>query len=226
MTKIKQTILKYDLDDDLPLYYGHLLRGFFANRFKDVLFHNHKDNNKYRYAYPLIQYKIVDGNPLIVGINQGAELIVKNFFNVNELILGDKKYSNLNGNITVEDKEIKVVNNHLKYELYSPWLGLNQRNYQKYINKIKNSGVEKKNKFFKRILIGNILTFAKGIDWHVDKRIEIKSDLKEVDVNFKNEDMLAFVGEVYSNVLLPEYIGLGKSVARGFGTIVTKRIKS
>jgi hypothetical protein len=71
----------------------------------------------------------------------------------------------------------------------------------------------------KRILIGNILTFAKGVDWWIEDEIIVVPQLKAIDIQFKNQKMLGFVGEFYSNVCLPDYIGLGKSTARGFGMV-------
>jgi len=39
---------------------------------------------------------------------------------------------------------------------------------------------------------------------------------------FKNQEMLTFQGKFVTNAVLPDYVGLGKSVSRGFGTIVRK----
>ena len=47
MPKIEQAILSYNLTDQLPISYGKKLRGFFANRFNEVLFHNHQNNSNY-----------------------------------------------------------------------------------------------------------------------------------------------------------------------------------
>lgn len=42
-------------------------------------------------------------------------------------------------------------------------------------------------------------------------------------VQFKNEKMLGVYGQFTSNALVPDYIGLGKSVSRGFGTIIKNK---
>jgi hypothetical protein len=42
-------------------------------------------------------------------------------------------------------------------------------------------------------------------------------------MNFKNIPMVCFTGEFTMNFLLPDYLGIGKQVARGFGTV--RRIK-
>jgi CRISPR/Cas system CSM-associated protein Csm3 (group 7 of RAMP superfamily) len=42
---------------------------------------------------------------------------------------------------------------------------------------------------------------------------------KEKITKFKNKTMMAFEGSFTSNARLPDLIGLGKSTARGYGTI-------
>ncbi|SDC86129.1 MULTISPECIES: CRISPR-associated endonuclease Cas6 [unclassified Candidatus Frackibacter] len=228
MPQIKKAILQFNIEDDLSLRYGHKLRGFFANNFADVLFHNHKEDGSYRYAYPLIQYKIIGGKPTVIGLVKGAELIINNFLDINQLTLGEKEYIQPEGRLEVVDEDLEVISSlempKFKYEFYSPWMGLNQKNHRKYLKKIKDQGDNQKREFFKRILIGNILTFAKGMDWWIEEDIKVVPNLEPIDIQFKNEDMIGFVGEFYSNVSLPKYIGLGKSTARGFGTIFKEEI--
>ncbi|MGM0500496.1 MAG: CRISPR-associated endonuclease Cas6 [Bacillota bacterium] len=223
MKKIRQVILRYSVPDKLSKRYGHKLRGFFANQFSEVLFHNHKENGENRYGYPLIQYKIISGDPVIIGLEEGAELIIENFLDIKELVLGDKKYDKPEGRLKVNELELQVHSDlripKYKYELISPWLGLNQQNHKKYEKKVKDKSDEEQWDFFESILIGNILSFAKGIDWWIEDEIKVVPDLKPVDVKFKNKDMIGFVGEFYSNIKLPDKIGIGQSTARGFGTI-------
>lgn len=221
MAQVKKAILQYNLEDELTMRYGHKLRGFFSNKFKNILFHNHKSNGKFRYAYPLIQYKIIEGKPTVLGLGEGATLITKNFLDIDKLILGTSEYNNPEARLEVED--IRLGNNSAEemynYRFISPWLGLNQRNHSTYINEIKNSSEDEQYKFLTKILVGNILTFAKGVNWWLEDKIVVTHNVKSVDVKFKNKDMIGFVGEFTSNIQLPNYIGLGKSTARGFGTV-------
>lgn len=225
---IKKVILSYDIPDELPLSYGHKLRGFFAHKFQEVLFHQHKKDGSLRYKYPLIQYKIIDSKPVIVGLEDGAKLITEHFLDIEQLRIDNKEYTNPSGQLKVEEEELKLVDDYempvFKYHFVSPWLGLNQLNYKKYINQIKNSTKEGEIKFLQKILIGNILTFAKGVDWWIDGKVVAVPKLNEIPVRFKGEDMLGFKGEVYSNTFLPEYIGIGKATSRGFGTITREKI--
>jgi len=226
--EIKLTKLSYELEDDLPVRYGHKLRGYFANKFKDVLFHQHKKDGSLRYKYPLIQYKIIDNKPLIIGLGEGAEKIINNFLDIDELRFENEVYINPAGRLNVDQEELFINNNYdmpaYKYNFITPWLGLSQKNYKKYRNNYLDASAKEKMKFLKRLIIGNILSFAKGIDWWIEEEIVVEAKLEEVSVKFKNKEMIGFKGYFFSNIYLPEFIGLGKSTSRGFGTISREKI--
>ncbi len=220
MPKIRHAILNYNLKDELPLSYGRKLRGFFANNFEHILFHHHKHDGNYRYAYPLIQYKIIAGQPLVIGLNRGAELLVENFLDIDHLRLGNDEYCEPDSRLEVTKKQVKTTDTmNYKYQFLTPWLGLNQKNYRRYVSQIQNKGYDERQKFLQQILIGNILAFAKGIDWWVEREIKVKCSLEEERVKFKDQSMIGFRGELATNIWLPNYIGLGKSTARGFGAL-------
>lgn len=228
MPEIQLVSLTYDIQDDLSLSYGHKLRGYFANNFKEVLFHNHQQDGSLRYGYPLIQYKIIDKKPFILGINRGGELIIKHFLSIDRLILNEKEYISPSSRLSVNEEIVKVNNDYdmpiYKYIFISPWLGLSQENYRVYKNKYINATKMEKTKFFKSVIIGNILSFAKGIKWWIEEEIKVVPSLSEISVKFKNEEMIGFTGYFFSNVYLPEYIGIGKSTSRGFGTIKREKV--
>jgi hypothetical protein len=71
------------------------------------------------------------------------------------------------------------------------------------------------------ILKGNILSFAKGIGWDIDREISLRIDTIEKvrPVTFKEQKVLAFDVTFRTNVFLPDYLGLGKGVSLGFGTV-------
>ncbi|MCK8823785.1 CRISPR-associated endonuclease Cas6 [Fuchsiella alkaliacetigena] len=222
--KIKKAVLKFKLADQLPLSYGYKLRGFFAKRFENILFHNHHQDGGYRYAYPLIQYKIYQGQPTVIGLAKGAELLSQNFLEIDKLTLGQRLYVDPEKELQVIAEKLKVLSKidqlKYRYRFFSPWLALNQENYRFYSAEIQDSCLAQQQQFLAKILIGNILSFAKGVDWWVEEEIKVVSQLEEVEVNFKGQLMIGFIGYFQTNIFLPEYIGLGKSSARGFGTII------
>ncbi|ACL70267.1 CRISPR-associated endonuclease Cas6 [Halothermothrix orenii] len=226
--ELKVVQLTYDLEEDLPLSYGHKLRGYFAHEFEEVLFHQHKKDGGLRYKYPLIQYKIINNKPVIIGLGSGGDLIIEHFLSIDKIVLGDKKFLNPSGKLKVDSIELKVNNKYdmppYKYSFISPWLGLSQKNYNIYKTRIEGGTKDEKVKFLKKIITGNILSFAKGVGWWIEESIITVPKLREIPVNFKNQTMIGFVGEFYSNVFIPEYIGLGKSTSRGFGTLRREKI--
>lgn len=228
LLEVKIVELNYDIEDKLSLRYGHKLRGYFANRFKEILFHNHFDDGSLRYGYPLIQYKIINNKPVVLGINKGADLIVEHFLSIDKLELGKKIYVSPTAKLTVNKEDVSIENDFdrppYKYDFIAPWLGLNQKNFGLYIEKYVDNNQKERSDFFAGILAGNVLSFAKGINWRVKKEIKVTPSLSDITVRFKGEEMVGFKGHFFSNVYLPEHIGLGKSTSRGFGMIRREKI--
>jgi hypothetical protein len=214
--KIDQTIIRFP-EIDLRTRDGHKLRGYFGNLFKErsELLHNHMGNGEFRYDYPQVQYKVVDQTPLLVGIKKGAGLLTDLFLKIRELDIGGKKYQVRQKNIEGKQIEIGVTDKSQSYKFKTLWMALNQKNHDKY----KISDDLERQHLLERILIGNILSFFKAADHFVEEQIQVKGTFKEKTTRFKNNRMLAFDGVFTTNVLLPSYIGLGKAVSRGFGTI-------
>ena len=62
------------------------LRGFMGNYFRDIIeFHNHKDDVTFNYSSPLIQYRVINGELSILGINHGGDLLLNHIENIKEL---------------------------------------------------------------------------------------------------------------------------------------------
>lgn len=199
---------------------AHKLRGYFGNLFKDQspLLHNHLESGESQYRYPLVQYKITDKTPMLLGINEGAELLTDLFLKVQELRINDRTYPILSKNITNKRWDIGLDDDLHQYRYETLWMGLNQENHQKYT---RTASEQAKQEQLKRIAISNILAFYKAFNLRLTKeqRIMLNIQVKEKSTRFKDQVMLAFSGGFTTNALLPDFAGLGKSVARGFGTI-------
>jgi len=224
MPIVRKGILTFMIEESLPLNYGHKLRGFFAQKFDDLLFHNHHGDCRFRYGYPLIQYKILNGKPTVITLNDGVDLITENFLELEKLDLGDKEFIKPEIYFQIKEEYLEVKSKEFdmlpyKYIFITPWMGLNQRNYKKYVSEIKNINKKIELNFLRKILIGNILSFAKGVSWWVEDEIKLFPELESLTIQFKNKEMVGFKGNIYSNILLPDNIGLGQSTSRGFGTI-------
>lgn len=192
------------------------LRGYIGNTFKDhFLLHNHFENN-FIYSYPLIQYKIIQGQASILGIDEGAKLLKEISSDITELKL-DKTYDVESKIIYESDVDVNTSNEVYHYKFITPWLALNEKNFQKYkdLSSYKESKV-----FLNKIIIGNILSMSKGLGVIVNRKLIVKSRLDPVTVKYKSVDMKGFTGEFKVKFRIPSFCGLGKGVSQGFGTII------
>ncbi|MCX6164219.1 MAG: DNA repair protein, partial [Ignavibacteriae bacterium] len=73
---------------------AHKLRGYFGNLFmeKSPLLHNHFRDGSLVFKYPLVQYKVIDSIPILLGLNEGAELLTSLFLQIRELKIEDKSF--------------------------------------------------------------------------------------------------------------------------------------
>lgn len=220
MKKIKLLTVTFDTeirDFEIPAFRGAVVDKVGRD---NILFHNHLDDDKLLYKYPLIQYKTINRKPAIQCIDLGVDEIHK-FFEKNswDLIISDRKLEMKILRLDMNQFTMQVWDKLFNYSIRN-WIALNKQNYETYLTL---DGLAEKLALLEKILTANILAFAKGINWTVDKPIIVKiKTLSETrDVKLKGRTVLGFNVMFASNVFIPKYIGLGKSVSLGFG-IVTK----
>ncbi|MCK9566818.1 MAG: hypothetical protein M0Q43_12315 [Methanothrix sp.] len=128
-------ILRLTLHSDAPMRGDAAkIRGFFATSFNEhALLHQHV-TDKLIYKYPLIQYKMLDGNPMVLGINEGADVLKEIYDKFDEIKLGESKYSIMERGITLKSEQFGCSEEIHSYSFATPWRALSQDNYPKYLN--------------------------------------------------------------------------------------------
>lgn len=183
----------------------------------DILLHNH-DNDKYRYSYPLIQYKRIDKRAVVVAVGKGIETIGP-LLSAPDFIcqIGREKVRMHIDVVNAYDNEISLSETLLHYHLRS-WLPLNSRNYAKYQS---SESDEERIQFFEHILVGNILSFLKGVGIHIEEQIvtHITDIFDQRPIIYKKVKLMAFDLEFTANIQLPQNIGLGKNASLGYGVL-------
>lgn len=187
----------------------------------DQLTHNH-DGSGFKYSYPKIQYKIINGHPAIIGIGEGG-LLLKRIFTDKTSFSCHLGYREVLFEIgAVEDiySEIALTDRLYSYHI-DRWQPLNNRNLPEF-NRC--TGLLDRVVLLEKILTGNILSCAKGLGVFFRERIVCKIDSLDYDGNtaYKGVEMLNFSADFKTNVLLPQWIGLGKSASLNHGTITYK----
>lgn len=213
--KIKSSYLALKTDkpvNDSP----SRLRGYLGNRFKEYpLLHHHLEEAGYLYTYPLIQYKVIEGQACILGIEEGAQVIKEISDQIDKLILGSNAYS-VNERILYQREFDIRTSKETQYNFISPWVALNSKNYIVYrgFDNWKDRKI-----FLNNILIGNILSLCKGLGIIVNRKLYVHSRLNDEKVDFKGITMNGFKGEFTVNFKVPDFFGLGKGASQGFGTV-------
>jgi hypothetical protein len=217
MQTIHQTIIRFP-EIQLSTRDAHKLRGYFGNIFKEhsSLLHNHLESGESAYRYPLIQYKVLKNIPTLIGLNEGAELLINLFLKIKTLQIEDRTYEIQQKNIESKNIEIGLSSELHSYRFQTLWMALNQENHQKYLN---NSPAERQ-KQLNVLLQNNILSYYKAMNYWVDGQVMgMLQNVSEKETKFKDKAMIAFQADFVTNAILPSFIGIGKSVARGFGSI-------
>ena len=207
-------------DIRLPTRDAHKLRGYFGTLFREhsPLLHNHYADGTTRHRYPLVQYKVLAGVPTLVALNEGAELLNSLFLQMKTLQIANQTYEINAKHISSRSIAIGYAEELLTYRFETLWMGLNQDNYRTYSRAEASAQVAMLNK----IIVGNVLSFFKAMHLFLEpqQRLMAKLDIQPKSAQFKNQRMLAFTGTLVINAALPDGIGLGKAVSRGFGTIL------
>lgn len=189
------------------------IRGFFGYKFlEDGEFHHHGENE--RYSYPKIQYKYIDKNVILLGLGEYAGILGRKIQNIgNVLIIGKKLRVD---SIKINSGKETISKSDCNYSFLTPWIALNQHNYRKFKNFTKSEKLAE----LERILVGNILSFAKGFGFFLDFKIIVKIiSFRTQKIKVNKNEFQAFYLKFNANISLPDLIGLGKSASKGFGVI-------
>ncbi len=188
-----------------------------------VLFHHHQGSS-YLQRYPLIQYKWVR-RPLLLGIHDGVPALVQLFNRLPDtLSINGRQVPVRVARVRPKAWQWQVTDRRFAYRLIR-WLPLNDHNYQQYQRLTSEAEIQA---FLTRILIGNILSMAKGLNWFVDQPIQV--------INLRVQDTYRLLYKPHlvrtamnitfqTNVHLPYYIGLGKGSSKGYGILLPCRHK-
>ena len=218
MHKLPTIVIQFDNEIEskaLPYFRGAVIASLEK---KDILFHNH-DEDKLRYAYPLIQYKRIHKKAAVMGIGKGIEvisqLLTAHDFNYQ---IGNEMVEMRIEAVNAYDNEIVLIEDAAHRYRLQNWLPLNSSNYAQYQN---SESLVKRIQILERVLIGNILSFLKGIDIHLEEQliVHVTDITGQRAVTYKKVRLMAFDIEFKTNIQLPQYIGIGKNASIGCGVL-------
>ncbi|MBT6797800.1 MAG: hypothetical protein HN655_05915 [Candidatus Marinimicrobia bacterium] len=169
-----------------------------------------------RFLYPRVQVKILNEQIYLIGVHEGVDTI---------LSIAEKFKTFDFGNITFEVMDCDIENAEdqfipssrlVRYRFITPWVALNHMTggrYQLLTNQEKPS-------FLNRLLGQNIIFLANEVGVNLEENVFTKVQVSSLFPRPVDENKWgAFMGEFKTNFVLPNYIGVGNGITRGFGTI-------
>jgi hypothetical protein len=194
------------------------LRGFFGQAFADeVLLHHHNPDGSLHYAYPRVQFKVLDRTAHLLGFAEGCGVVMRLWAEADQARIGTEEMPILEAGLTRRRQTLGETVEPIAYRFRTPWLALNQDNYRDY-QRLNSQGERQAR--LERVLVGNCLALATSFGHRVSAPLTADaSKLQPRTTRLKGVEMLGFVGICRINFQLPDHIGIGKSVSRGFGTV-------
>lgn len=168
------------------------------------------------FLYPRVQVKILNEQIYLVGVGEGVDPIKS---------IAEKLEFMDFGNITFQVHDVDVedhtncfrpVEKLIRYRFVTPWVALNQTTGSRY--RFLNN-VDRVN-FLNRLLGQNIVFMAREMGMELEENIFTKVTLTSMFPRPVDENNWgAFDGEFRANFILPNYLGIGNGITRGYGTI-------
>jgi hypothetical protein len=195
-----------------------LLRGFFGRAFEDeVLLHHHSPDGGLIYDYPRVQFKVLDRTAHLIALGEGCPLVTRIWTELDHAQIGGEELTILESGLVRRREPLGEADEPISYRFCTPWLGLNQDNHARYRQTTDRA---ERSALLGRILIGNCLALAKAFGHHVAARLVVDvTGLRPWGARLKKVGMDGFVGTFRINFRVPDRVGIGKSVSRGFGTV-------
>ena len=192
------------------------IRGFFVSQFTDNELIPQYRGSDIRYQYPLVQFRILGEKALVIGIEEGADYLSDLYGDTRRIRIGTIEYEITQRSIQVERSPFGISDQIHSYTFLTPWIALNQDNFREY----QSLSTPERTERLRTILVGNILSVAKGLDILVEGQITVECPaISTTPRRLKGTGLIGFTGGFTVNFDIPQYMGLGRFVFRGFGAL-------
>lgn len=181
-------------------------------------FHNHTEDSRSIFRYPLVQYKTIGGKAALVCLGEAVD-------DIHYLLeqpalrfrIGTREQNFTIQEVAFDNFAVELGDKLYTYQLHQ-WLPLNDENKKRF-NALTDPVVQKME--LSRILTGNLLSFAKGIGYWLESPIvvHINDILSRQVVKFKEYPYHSFAVSFQTNLPLPAQVGLGKGCSVGYGVV-------
>jgi hypothetical protein len=172
------------------------------------------------YRYPVLQAKQVKRDLIVIGVSQGADCLCQ--------IIRDRETLGAGENtcrITACDPEVRsetfgVTDTVAAYEFLTPYLALNQQHAKQFYDL---NGKAQRDAFLQTLLSTHLATLAKSLDYRITTPVCCEAKVRFKRDRIGNANEMVFLGKFRTNLRIPDYLGIGRLVSQGYGTITCIR---
>jgi len=193
------------------------VKGVFMRQYPDEAIIPFLDGSyRDKYLYPRVQVKILNEQIYIIGVHEGIDAILSLTEKFDVLDFGNITFEVKNNDFEKSANQFIPSERLIRYRFITPWVALNQMTGGRY-RFLTN---QEKPSFLNKLLGQNIIFIASEMGINLELKVFTKVKVsslfpKPVDEN----NWGAFMGEFKTNFMLPNYIGIGNGITRGYGSI-------
>jgi hypothetical protein len=174
------------------------------------------DSTGFIHRYPVLQCKQIKGDLIVTGISQGADCLCQ--LTRDQTMLGAGK---ITCRITARDPAIRsepfgIADTSGTYEFLTPWLALNQQYAKKFYDL---NGKPTRDAFMQKLLTSQLTRLAKSLDCALPVPVRCEAKVRFRRDRIGQENVMVFLGKFQTNLRIPDYLGIGRLVSQGYGTI-------
>lgn len=177
-------------------------------------------NGGYRqqYLYPRVQVKILNEQIHVFGIGEGVAPIRSMSNKLETMDFGNITFTVSKAHLEESEEHFRPANHLVRYRFITPWIALNEHNLVRY----KSCYGEDRLNFLARLLSQNIIFIAKDLGMELSDDVLTYLELQSLYPTPMDEGKGgAFYGEFKTNFVLPNFLGLGNRITKGYGSVFT-----
>ena len=154
-----------------------------------------------------------------MGIKEGVEPILSVVKKLERMDFGNITFNIKNKEIGVEKNKLRSVSKQIRYKFLTPWIALNNANLKKF----KSLHNDNKKEFLHKLLNQNIIFIAKELGIKFNNKVHSELKLDSLFPKIVNDGQVgAFTGEFQTNFLLPNFLGIGIGITKGYGVLFSQ----
>lgn len=152
----------------------------------------------------------------VTGICQGADFLWQIVDGNTEILDGNLQCHIDTRDAVIRNEKLETTDDQHEYEFLTPWLALNQQNEKKFYLL---QGKPARDVFMQKLLTTQLNTLAKSLESPPGKPITCTAQVRFIRERIDHQTVMVFKGRFRTNLLIPQYLGIGRSVSQGFGWV-------